>query len=238
MPTASSIKLPILVEVFRQADEGVIRFKDRIRVRKRDHAQGSGVLQELDTVSLSIKDLATLMIVVSDNTATNLLIDLVGLESVNQTMAGLGFPATRLNGPIDFNAIGTDARRLAVSTSRDLAGLLECVATRSILTPASCESILDMLSRQQHLGLLPRYLPHDPDASLFQQPDNGLTILNKPGGWYGMRADVGLIQWPSASYVIAVMIDRDTDTRFWPENAGERLVGRLSRLVYERFGGR
>ena len=70
------------------------------------------------------------------------------------------------------------------------------------------------------------------------QPDNGLRIANKTGGWTGMRADMALVEWPGTRYVIGIVTEGDPDTRFWAENAGDRLIGRVSRLIFDHFGGR
>jgi beta-lactamase class A len=240
--TASTIKVPILIELYRQVENGLVRLDDRLVVSEGTRAPGSGILRDLSLgVELSVEDLATLMIVVSDNTATNMLIDLVGLDHVNDTMAALSFPRTRLLQRLDFPELGADARRLAVTTPSDLAGIMEKLATGSTGSRESCEAILDIMRRQHYRDLVPRYLPFFPYATELGQPDNGLRIANKTGGWLGMRADMALVEWPGPSgdmrYVIGIGIERDPDTRFWAENAGDRLIGRISRLVFDYFGG-
>ena len=95
-PTASTIKLAILYELFRQADEGRIDLDARKDLDRLNAVGGTGILSELTTPSLSIRDYATLMIVLSDNTATNVLIDAVGMEAVTRRMASLGLQNTRL----------------------------------------------------------------------------------------------------------------------------------------------
>src|SRR3712207_5016623 len=128
--TASTIKVPILIELFRQVEAGEVRLEDRLAVNEAIRAPGSGVLRELSLgVELTVRDHATLMIVVSDNTSTNLLIDLVGRERVNQTMAEFGFRQTRLRQRLDFPAIGPDARNLAGTTPGELAAIMEALAT-------------------------------------------------------------------------------------------------------------
>ncbi|HEU5430777.1 MAG TPA: serine hydrolase, partial [Thermomicrobiales bacterium] len=195
--TASTIKAPILIELFRQVEAARVSLDDRYQATEAVRAPGSGILRDLSLdVELSVRDFATLMIVVSDNTATNLLIDLVGLDSVNRTLADLGFERTRLLRRLDFPDIGTDARRLAVTTPAELAGLMAALANRTILSPQSCDAILDIMRKQHYVDLTPRYLPFSPYAEELGQPDNGLRIANKTGGWHGMRADMALIEWP------------------------------------------
>ncbi|MDP9363468.1 MAG: class A beta-lactamase-related serine hydrolase [Chloroflexota bacterium] len=236
--TASTIKVPILIELFRQVEVGAVDLESRLPVTPAVRTVGSGVLRELsDGVELSVRDHATLMIVVSDNVSTNALIDLIGLERVNRTMAAFGFPRTRLKQRLDFPKIGADARNFAVSTPAELAGIMEALAMGRILGEASRAAILEIMRRQHYLGLVPRYLPYSPYGEEMGEPDNGLRIANKTGGWRGMRADMALVEWPGTRYAIAVVTEGDADTRFWPENAGDRLIGRISRLVFDHFGG-
>lgn len=236
--TASTIKVPILIELYRQVEAGTVSLDDRLAVSKETLAPGSGILRDLSLgVELSVRDLAVLMIVVSDNTATNMLIDLVGLERVNQTMAELGFPGTRLINRLDFPKIGQDARNLAVTTPGELAGIMEALATGAILTPARCDEILGIMRMQHYRDLTPRYLPFRPYAEELGEEDNGLRIANKTGGWRGMRADMALIEWPGTRYVIGIVTEGDPDTRFWAENNADRLIGRISRLIFEHWGG-
>ena len=236
--TASTIKVPILIELYRQIERGDVALDDRLRVTEETQTRGSGILRELSLgVELSLHDVATLMIVVSDNTATNMLIDLVGLERVNATMAEFGFPGTRLVRRLDFPAIGKDARNLAVTTPAELAGIMEALGTGRILSDASREGILEMMRRQHHLNLVPRYLPYNPYAEELGESDNGLRIANKTGGWTGMRADMALIEWSGVRYAIGIVTEGDPDTRFWAENAGDRLIGRISQRIFRHFGG-
>lgn len=236
--TASTIKVPILIALFRRVEEGTIALDDRLADDATTRAPGSGILRELSLgVNLSVRDVATLMIVVSDNTATNMLIDLIGLEAINRTLQDLGFATTRLRQRLDFPKIGPDARNLAVTTPGELAGIMGALAGDGPLPAASREGILEIMRRQHLLGLIPRYLPYNPYARELGQPDNGLRIANKTGGWTGMRADMALVEWPGTRYVLAVVTEGDPDTRFWAENTGDRLIGRVSRLVFDHFGG-
>ena len=134
-------------------------------------------------------------------------------------------------------AIGHDARNLAVSTPAELAGIMEALATGAILSDESRAAILEIMARQHYLDLVPRYLPYSPYREELGEPDNGLRIANKTGGWRGMRADMALVEWPGTRYAIAAVTEGDPDTRFWSENAGDRVIGRISRLVFDHFGG-
>jgi beta-lactamase class A len=236
--TASTIKVPILIELFRQVESGDVDLDSRVAVSDAARTVGSGILRELSPgLALSMRDHATLMIVVSDNIATNVLIDLLGIERINQTMADLGFTRTRLLERLDFPKVGRDARNLAVTTPSDLAGMMAALAEGTILSASSREAILEILGRQHYVDLVPRYLPYYPNPEELGHPDNGLRIANKTGGWTGMRADMALVEWPGTRYAIGIVSEGDTDTRFWAENAGARLIGRVSRVIFDYFGG-
>ncbi|HEX5499763.1 MAG TPA: serine hydrolase [Thermomicrobiales bacterium] len=236
--TASTIKVPILIELFRQIEAGALDLETRLPASAAARTVGSGILRELsEGVELSIRDHATLMIVISDNTSTNVLIDLLGIDRINQTMAELGFTRTQLRERLDFPKIGPDARNLAMTTPSELAAIMEALATGAILNDESRAAIFDIMGRQHGLNLIPRYLPYYPHPGELGHPDNGLRIANKTGGWTGMRADMALVEWPGVRYVAAIVIEGDPDRRFWAENAGDQVIGRVSRLIFDHFGG-
>ena len=234
--TASTIKVPILIELMRRVELGEVSLDAKLRAPAA--TPGSGVLRDLSRdVELSVWDYAVLMIAVSDNTATNVMIDLLGVDQISSTMADLGFPATRLLQRFDFPKVGPDARNLSVTTPADLCGIMEALALERILTPERCRQIVQIMSMQHYRDLVPRYLPFFPYADELEQPDNGLRIANKTGGWHGMRADMALVEWPGTRYVIGIVTENDPDTRFWAENQGDRLIGRVSRLIFDHWGG-
>ena len=134
-PQGSAIKIPILMEVYKQAGEGRFPLTDKLEVSSTHQVGGSGVLKELgnSTSELAIRDLAVLMVLVSDNTATNMLIDLVGMENVNRTMQSLGLEKTRL-------------RRRMIDQEASLRG------DENTSTPAEAARIMEMLHEGEFLG--------------------------------------------------------------------------------------
>src|SRR5207245_3267713 len=158
-PAASAIKLPILYEVYRQAGEGRYQLTDTRTVEAADIVPGSGVLKDLTPgVALPVRDLATLMIVVSDNTAANLMIDLVGIDAINHSMEALGLTATVMEYKF-FHAPPNS--RGARSTPADLGRLMTQIADHKVLTPGACEEMLGSLRRppptDQITGKLPAH---------------------------------------------------------------------------------
>jgi hypothetical protein len=124
-----------------------------------------------------------------------------------------------------------------VTTPGELAGIMEALATGAILSDETRQQVLGIMRMQHYRDLVPRYLPFNPYAKELGEPDNGLRIANKTGGWTGMRADMALVEWPGTRYAIGIVTEGDPDTRFWAENNGDRLIGRISRAIFEHWGG-
>jgi beta-lactamase class A len=155
MPTASTIKLAVLVTVFEQGRTGALSLEDRRPIREEERVGGSGVIKEFAAgTELTIRDLATLMIVVSDNMATNLPIDAVGgVERVNGFVhETLGLRAITLRRKLMFSG---GRGHLAVAAPRDLAALMSGLHAGRIVSPQASEQMLSMLARQQYLDQVP-----------------------------------------------------------------------------------
>lgn len=145
-PQASSIKIPILLELFRQARAGTLKLDERVDVKKAQMAAGSGVLLHFSDAgsALSLRDLAVLMIVLSDNTATNVLIDRVGMQNVNDNLRRLGLTQTRLQ-RIMLDVDSQRASRENLSTPREMVLLLEMLDAGKTLDPKSTQAALEIL---------------------------------------------------------------------------------------------
>jgi beta-lactamase class A len=214
--TASTIKLAILYELLKQNEEGRIRLTDERRLDRRAVVNGDGILHDLTTPSLSIRDYAALMITLSDNTATNVVIDIVGMEAVNTRMRALGLGHTRLRRKmIDLAA----ARRgdENVSTPQDLARLMTIVSRGEGLTPASRDEALGLLKKGR-TSYLRRGLPP------------GVQMASKYGDLDGIRADVGFVPLEDRPFVVSVMTGLLQD-----EAAGEQAIAAVARAAYEYF---
>jgi beta-lactamase class A len=234
-PTASAFKVPVMTEVFRQAEEARFALSDRIPVRASDVVKGSGVLRALQPeLVLTVHDLATLMIIVSDNTATNVLIDLVGgVEPINRTMKGLGLTSIVVHTKIDFALIGDDNRRLAEASPRDLMRLCELMATGRLVSADASRAMLAIMRQQHYLNQFPRYLDYNPYGPELNVPQK-LWIANKTGGLPGMRSDTGVIGLSDGTMVaFGVMTEHSTDTGFTFENEAEIVNGAIGRLLIE-----
>lgn len=216
-PPASTIKLPILCAALAAGAP----LDTPLTLLAAHQVPGTGVLKDLTPgLTLSLRDAAMLMTTVSDNAATNLVLDFLGVAAVNDFLSREGFPATRL-----YRKIWSGPGPLANATPEDLGRLMYRLARREILTPDACATALDMLSRQQDHWMLPRYLPEE------------ARVYNKTGMVQGVRADFGLVEAPGGAHAICVMAKGCTDDRYHPENAVEAAMGRLSLAVYRHFHG-
>ncbi|BDG60212.1 serine hydrolase [Caldinitratiruptor microaerophilus] len=231
-PAASTIKLPILYEVYKQAGEGRLDLAERLVLRAEDIVPGSGVLKDLTPgLALTVKDLATLMITVSDNTATNLLIDRVGREAVNDSMRELGLRGTHLDHKLFRAPEGAPPNR---STPADLGRLMRLIAARAVLTPAACGEMLDILGRQQYTEQITRRLP-DYDGFVEPGREPAVRVASKSGAIRGTRNDVGLVEARGRRYVLALMTRGCRDLRFHPDNEASLLLADVSAALYRHF---
>ncbi|HLW79699.1 MAG TPA: serine hydrolase [Terriglobia bacterium] len=219
-PTASSIKLAVLLELMRQDQEGKLSLAEKHTVRHRDLPPGDvdPILHMLGdgTATMSLRDVATFMVVLSDNGATNILIDRVGMENVNTAMARLGLAQTHLRRRmIDIEAARHGNEN--VSTPRELASLLEKVKSGQALDPAHTQDYLDLIG-----------LPKD---SLFNKAlAPAVRIEDKPGALDAVRCDAGIIEIAGHPFVMCVM------TSYLKSNdEGERAVEQIARLAYDYF---
>ena len=235
-PTASVIKLAVLIEVFRQAAEARIDIQQRVTLNEDEIVRGSGILKELGAgLNPTVYDLATLMVVLSDNTATNMLIDLVGgVEAVNRTMHNrLGLRTIVLHNQVDFGKIGGDIRQFGESSAREMMELVARIANHEIVDLASSIAMADIMQRQQYLDQLPRYVNFNPYAKelRLEQP---IWIGCKTGFFPGTRVDAGFIRLPEeVTLAYCAMTDGSADTSIAAETEGVVVNGLLGRLMLE-----
>ena len=221
MPAASTIKIPVMVEVFQQLQQGKFDFNTLVTLRVSDKDWGWGDLCNARTgTRYSVSQLLTAMITVSDNTATNMLIRLVGREHINTEMLDMGLRHTKLS---DYIRTEGNAIRWALRSSpADMVKLLAQMANDQLIDEWSSRQMISILSGQHHNGLIPEPLPPD------------VQIAHKTGTLHDTLNDVGIVYASSEPYVIAVMT-----TNLPSLNAGRRFIRGVSRLAYDdliRFG--
>jgi len=220
-PQASSIKIAVLFEVFKRAEEGSLRLDERIELTPDKKVAGSGVLFYLGqpSLTLSVKDLSVLMVVLSDNTATNLLIDRVGLEAVNKRLDGLGLPKTRLRRRMMDLKAAAEGRE-NVSTPREMMTLLEKIWSGAVLKDPFRKEMVEVLSIEKDSPLRAGVLAVAEDVA----------VAEKPGELEAVRCDSGIVLLPDRPYIIAVMT-----TYLKRDGEGNPAIAAVSRLACEHF---
>jgi beta-lactamase class A len=202
-----------------------------IILRAEDQVGGSGVLKDLRPgLRLTLHDLATLTLTVSDNTAANLLVEQVGgLACLNRRLELLGMSHTIMGRLFVFDSPADNT-----GSPADFLNLLLRLARHEVISPAHSREILELMRRQQFMGYIPRYLPFHPYAAEYGLPQT-VIVANKVGMLPGTVNDVAVITTPSLSYVLVIFSRDCLDTTPDPDNEGALLVARLSKRIYDYF---
>lgn len=228
VPTASVIKLTILYDALKDIEEGKASFADRLTLTKANQVGGSGVLRLFDTpLELTLKDALTMMVVVSDNTATNLAIDRLGLQNIDARIQALGLKNTWLykkvflppSGPVlaDQKTFG-----LGKTTAREMASVMEHFATCDTIRKDLCDAAVSMLKNQTDQAGIPRYL-------------RGIEVANKTGALDDVRNDVAIVYAKNGPIVISAFTYDNADQSWTPDNAGQLLMGRLAKIIVDTW---
>jgi beta-lactamase class A len=234
--TASTIKLPILVEVYAQAAEGKLKLDEKLVMNDADIVSGSGVIRELGAgTQLTIAGVANVMIVVSDNTATNMLIGRISADAVNARMDKLGLPATKA-----MRKVRGDGTQLKEAQGWSKAGLLEENRKYGLgsSTPMEMVRLLEMLDAgklpgsKDMIAILKRQQYQDGIGRKLK----GLSIANKTGSLDHLRSDVGIVYTPSGPIAIAITVEDIPVIDYGEDNPGLFLIADLSKLIVDSLG--
>jgi beta-lactamase class A len=217
-PQGSAIKIPLLIELYHQDDAGALKLSTRVPVRLADRTGGSGLLQNLGdgTSELSLGDLAMFMITVSDNTATNLLIDRVGMEKVNATTRALGAPDVKL-------------QRKMIRPRDSFAG------NENIATPSGAATIMAKIAKcelpmsKERCGELRRLLEIPKGGPIEASVPEGVRVAWKPGDIEGVNTAWGLVDLPGRPYVVVGMVN------YSDADEGMRALRRMADAAYGYF---
>lgn len=236
-PTASAIKLGIVAALMALVEAGKASLDEPIMLRRADHVTGSGVLQHLSPgLTMPLRDWAFLMMNISDNLATNVLIDYVGLTNVQHWLNGAGFPDVQLHRPISFGTPPPDKPHIGTATAAGLTRLLTAVFRRQLLSPALCDEMMRLMDGvgADRVG---RYLPFAYYGS-DEPEETRLRLAGKTGTIKGVRVQTAVVwrgPWQNNSgFVITAMTQNDPAPELWSTDAaGNLLIGQLARLMYD-----
>ncbi|WP_110929186.1 serine hydrolase [Bacillus massiliglaciei] len=216
--SASLIKIPMIVEGFRQAEAKEIYLNQPVTIRREQITGGSGVLHALsDKVFLTLEDLLTLMITVSDNTSTNILIDLLGFDKINQCCRDLGLKNTVLERKMfDFKAKKEGKDNFI--TAADTITSLKAIHTGSVLSKESHEKILRVFENQQFREKLPARM------------GKGVKVAGKTGGIQGVSHDAAILRSDTQTVYAAVLTEEITS-----DEDSRQVMGKIGKLLYDEI---
>lgn len=227
MPTASLIKVPVLVALYQAVHEGRFTLIDRIRYGADHRCLGSGVLSLLSPgVEMTVRDAAVLMIVISDNSATNMCIDLAGIDYINHTMRDLGLSQTTLFRRLGDRSAGLDARKMSVSTAGEMTRLFELIARHEAVSPEASEDMLRILRRQDYRHELSRNLPWN-EMNMLERPRTN-WVAEKGGSFINnIRTSGAVFTGEGGSFVMSVFTEGGRSEGTGRNSAANVLVGDL-----------
>lgn len=238
--TASTIKLPIMLAVFDAVERGKAKWTETLTVTSGHKVSGSGIIgSELsDNVQLPLRDVVNLMIVLSDNSATNMILERFTADAVNAHLDKLGISTTRalrkvrgdgsqLKSPSGFSAAGklpeNQKYGLGVSTSRDMVTILEKLERGEMVSPAASREMIAILKRCQ-------------DDSGIRRRLGGTPVANKSGALDALRSDVGIVYSKGGRIALAITVDGIPKSDYTPDNVGSLLIAELTQMLVAGLG--
>jgi len=229
--TASTIKIAVMIEAFARVAESRAKWSDELVLTKAARYGGSGVLPELsDGLRLTLRDCVNLMMAVSDNTATNMVLDHLTTDAVNERMNSLGFKATRImrrvgSGGESKEGSGADKKKfgLGATTPHEMVEILEKLDRGEIVSKAASKEMLDLMKREQVRYAIGRNLA-------------GVEMASKYGALDRLRSCVAIVYSARGKIAIAITVDEMTETNWSVDNPGYLLISRLSSILVDGLG--
>lgn len=232
--TASTIKLPIMIECFYEAAAGKLDMQEPIELVASEKVSGSGVLQDLSAgIKLPIRDMIQLMIVLSDNTATNLILNRIGGNAVNDRMASLGLPQTRVmrkilnKEPSGVTREGAKPENkhwgLGRTTPHEMVTLLEKLNAGQLVDKASSDAMLGILKHQE-----------DHEGTARKMKD--LTVANKSGALDALRSDAGIVYTKTGGAIaMDITVDGIPEPDWTPQNPGLLIIADVAEILVQEL---
>ena len=231
--TASTVKSFILADLYRQVWEGEKSLSEVLVYDEKNKINGSGVMSSLDVgVELTAKNLATLMIIVSDNIATNILIDYLGIDHINDTIQSLGLESSKLHRKLGVE--GWD--RLGTTTPEDYGRFFKLRAEGKIVSPEASAQMLEIFKKQHYNSTLTYFFPAyylDEDNYGDEKPE--IYVASKSGSMNKCRNDGGVVGTPYGQYVITILTKDFADKQYHKEHESTIYGARVSRLLFDQY---
>jgi beta-lactamase class A len=229
--TASTIKIAVMIEAFARVAEGKAKWTDEVVLTKEKKVSGSGILFELsDGLKLTLRDAVTLMMLVSDNTATNLVLDVLTTDAVNARMESLGFKQIKIMRKVGSggeSAAGKDPENkkygLGMATPREMVLVLEKLERGEIVSPAVSKEMIELMKREQDRNAIGRSLWNVPMASKYGALDR-------------LRSAIGILYTKNGRIAMAISCDDMSEIMWSVDNPAYLLMSRLSEVLVEGLG--
>ncbi len=224
--TASTIKIAVMVEAFARVAEGKARWTDQLKLTKEKKVSGSGVLQELgEGLQVTLRDAVNLMMVVSDNTATNLVLDVLSTDAVNARMESLGFKQIKILRKVGSGGeslAGKDPENkrfgLGFATPREMVLLLEKIERGEVISPAASKEMIELMKREHGRNGIGR-------------TQGNVPMATKYGALDRLRSGIGIIYLKDGRIAMAITVDDMQETNWSVDNPGYMMISRLSLLL-------
>jgi len=230
MPTASLIKFPVMIEAYRQAALGLIDLDSKVTLKKSDKVPGSGILTDdfSEGATFRLRDAIRLMIKFSDNTATNLVLDAVGMGATAETMEKLGCPDTKIHSKVYRRDTSVFPERsklygLGSTTASQMVRLCEELKAGRLVDAKASAAMYEHLATCDDKEKFPRLLP------------DGTKIAFKTGSVNQSRTAAGIIECSSGPIALCVLTTDNKDESWIPDNAGNLMCAKIAREVYDYF---
>jgi len=232
MPTASLIKTAVMVETYWQAEDGKVKLDDLLTLKADDKVPGAGVLTDSFTpgATFALRDAVRLMMTVSDNTATNMVLDKIGLPSTNERMEKLGLKETKIHAKVykgsttSISPERTKKYGLGSTTAREMVQLLELLHKGKVASPKACEEMLGVMRKNQDNELMMRLLP------------NGTAAAHKTGAVNASRTDAGILYLKGKPTVaLCVLTTENEDQRWVVDNEAQLTIAKIAKAIHDHF---
>ena len=234
-PTASSIKIYVLFTLLVKAGANQLSLADRIEFSSASAKPGSGVLFHLDPgLRPTLKDLATLMMMISDNSALTMLMDYLGLDSINEEISRIGLEHTSIGDWSNFKENYSDSFSFGAGTPREFVSFLLRMRRGELLPAALQKTFWDILRIQKYIEPLRRFLPASPWAREFDLPEP-IWVASKSGVLDDCSTESGFIKVHAGGWAISIMTRDLPDVSSDPHNTSERLISDISLQVYHAW---
>ncbi len=231
MPTASLIKVAIMIEAYAQAEEGKILLSELIELKKEELVGGSGILKNHFSpgAKLSLRDYIELMIVYSDNTATNVVLEKIGIGNTNQRMVKLGFQETKINAKVyKGSTTSVDSKRtekygLGSSSAREMLEIFEQIYQGKMISKKASQAMMSHLSSCDDRDKFSKLLP------------TSVRVYHKTGSVNDARNDGGILEFPGGPIILVVFTNQNKDRSWKPDNLGNQFCAQIAKIVFDFY---